>query len=71
MQEQLPDSCKEDQELVPGGDLCLLGNQWLRKAWDSSECVRVPREAEVRKVVGQLHNILDLCSLMLQIDFVW
>lgn len=61
MQRHIPDSIKEEQEIVPGGDLRRQGNQWLRKAWDSSKCFRVPREAECRKVVGQLVNLLDIC----------
>lgn len=61
MQSQLPPSIKENQESVPGGDLRLTGNSWLRKAFDDARCIRVPREAEVRRVIGQLTNILDIC----------
>ena len=64
MQEALPDSCREEQELVPGGDLRLLGNAWLRQAWEASKIERVPREAEVRKVVHQLINLVDVCPLL-------
>ena len=64
MQEALPDSYREEQELVPGGDLRLLGNAWLRQAWEASKIDRVPREAEVRKVVHQLVNLVDVCPLL-------
>ena len=63
MRIHLPDDCKEEQELLPGGDLRLGGNAWLRKAFDASRVRRVPREAEVRKVVHQLVNIVDVCTL--------
>ena len=28
-----PATIQEEQELVPGGDIRILGNAWLRKAW--------------------------------------
>lgn len=61
MEKHIPRSCKEDQFLIPGGDLRRLGNQWLRKAFDEAKVNRTPREGEVRKVIGQLSNILDIC----------
>ena len=63
MQNHMPESCKEEQELVPGGDLRLGGNTWLRNAFVESKALRVPRENEVRKVIHQLANIMDICSL--------
>ena len=63
MQKHMPESCKEEQELVPGGDLRISGNSWLRRAFDESRSQRVPREGEVRRVVHQLVNILDICLL--------
>lgn len=60
IQKSIPDSCKEDHELVPGGDLRCAGNQWLRRAFQDSKVQRVPREGEVRKVIGQLTNLLDI-----------
>ena len=63
MEKHLPESAKEDQELVPGGDLRILGNAWLRTAWDQSKVERVPRESEIRKVVGQLANLHEICTL--------
>ena len=64
IESHIPDYCKEEQELVPGGDLRCGGNSWLRKAFEASKVQRVPREAEVRKVVHQLVNILDICALL-------
>lgn len=60
MQKHIPASCREDQELIPGRDLRKGGNQWLRRAYDETNISRVPRESEVRKVVGQLAIILKL-----------
>ena len=62
MESLLPSSLKEDQELVPGGDLRLQGNGWMRKAWDQCGVSRAPREAEMRKIVWQLVNIYDICD---------
>lgn len=46
----------EEHELVPGGDLRLKGNSWLRVAWEScsDKVPRVPRESEFRKIVAKL-----------------
>ena len=63
MQRHLPSTCKEDQELVPGGDLRFQGNTWLRKAFDRSKIKRVPREPEVRKVLTQLVKLEDICTV--------
>lgn len=60
----LLDAVREEQELVPGGDIRLSGNAWLRSAWDDSQITRVCREAEVRKVIYQLANLYDVCFLV-------
>ena len=57
------DTIKEEEELVPGGDLRIKMNQWLRKAWTKSKASRVPREAEFRKVVRILTMRYSICSL--------
>lgn len=63
MQRNIPlDVVREEQELVPGGDLRKQGNAWLRAAWHESKVKRIPREGEIRKVIGQLANIHDICS---------
>ena len=63
MMKSLPAECRENQELVPGGDLRLTGNKWLRDAFKESRIQRVPREAEVRKVVHQIVNLTRVCNL--------
>ena len=60
----LLDAVREEQELVPGGDIRLSGNAWLRSAWDDSQITRVCREAEVRKVIYQLANLYGVCFLV-------
>ena len=64
MMSAMPDDCREEQELVPGGDLRLAGNTWLRKVWEDSRIKRVPRENDVRRVVNQLVNLTDVCPLL-------
>jgi hypothetical protein len=60
----MPDNVKKDQELVPGGDIRRKGNMWLRKAWEKCKATRVPREAELRKVVRQLAHRQKWCILI-------
>ena len=62
----MPESLKEEQELLPGGDIRVLGNGWVRKAWEDSKVARAPREGEVRRVVHQLDNIHGICILALK-----
>lgn len=59
-----PKTIQEEQELVPGGDIRILGNAWLRKAWQKSKCTRVPREAEFRKLVRLVAEQHSLCILV-------
>ena len=56
---------KEEQEMVPGGDLRCKGNKWLRSAWESveSKIPRVPREAEVRRIIQHLIQLHPICIL--------
>lgn len=63
IERHMPSTLKDDHEFVPGGDLRVGGNTWLRNAFDSANLARVPREGEVRRVVHQLVNIYDLCTL--------
>ena len=66
MEKRIPDNAMEEQELLPGGDLRIRANHWLREAWDEADIERVPREAEVRKVVQQIvHRNQQLCPLAL------
>lgn len=63
MEKLLPKSLKEDQELAPGGDLRTRGNSWIREAWVASRVGRALREREIQRVVHQLVNIYDICTL--------
>lgn len=42
---------KEKGHLVPGGDIRILGNQWLRAAFHDSKLSKVPRENQIREAV--------------------
>lgn len=55
------DVSREEQELVPGGDIRIRGNLWLRKAFSMSRIKRVPREGEFRKVVRIVAAKKHLC----------
>ena len=71
LERNLPvEKVKEEKELLPGGDLRLTGNTWVRKSWEESEIERAPREAEVRKVIYQLANIYDGLCVMANMFFV-
>lgn len=59
-----PALIREEQELIPGGDIRIKGNGWLRKAWSKCGSSRVPREAEFRKLVGHLAHHHSLCILV-------
>ena len=65
MEKYMPskDFIREEQEMLPGGDIRIKGNAWLRKAWSKSGGNRVPREAEFRRLVGFLMTQHNLCSL--------
>ena len=65
MERYMPKSVKEEQELVPGGDIRINGNMWLRTTFDSARLRRVPREGEVRRVIQQIATLYDLCTLAL------
>ena len=54
---------REEQEMLPGGDIRTKGNAWLRQAWSKSKANRVPREAEFRRLVGLLSTRHMLCPL--------
>ena len=45
---------KAKLELLPGGDIRVGGNQWVRAAWVDSKLNRVPREGQVRESVRKL-----------------
>ena len=57
------ETVREEQELCPGGDIRVKGNRWVRDAFQESGIQRVPRQAEVHKVVKHLVHRCNLCSL--------
>ena len=58
---------KRQCELLPGGDIRVLGNQWLRAAYVASDLKRVPRENAMRKACLHVVRKLHL-SAMLSFD---
>ena len=54
MVSRAPASLNVDQDLVPGGDLRLKGNAWLRSAFNRSGLSKVPRENQIRFAVKYL-----------------
>ena len=65
MEKYMPskDFIREEQEMLPGGDIRIKGNAWLRKAWSKTKGNRVPREAEFRRLIGFLSTRHNLCPL--------
>lgn len=43
------ETIRKKGEMWPGGDIRILGNQWLRSAYHASDLVKVPRENSLRK----------------------
>ena len=54
---------KEDHEFIPGGDLRIQGNSWMRQSFVDAKLSRVPRENEVRKVIFLVSKAFGLCIL--------
>ena len=63
---------KKDGELLPGGDIRILGNQWIRSAYERSGLSRIPREASMRlcihKVVRKARLRFRLSDIVFQPD---
>ena len=72
MEQKMPTvaSIVEEEELIPGGDIRIKGNAWVRDAYSKSRAKRVPRESEFRKIVALLVKKYNLCSLD-QIMLAW
>lgn len=65
MMEKVPtDEILQSQELIPGGDIRVKGNLWLRAAYTSAGLSKVPRETQVRLAVNKLVHKKKLCSLL-------
>ena len=45
---------KKEDELLPGGDIRVTGNQWIRVAFRNSGLGRVPRETQLRLTIQKL-----------------
>jgi len=45
---------KKEGELLPGGDIRILGNQWIRAAYERSGLSRIPREASMRLCIDKV-----------------
>ena len=48
------DRVKMEGELLPGGDIRLKGNLWVRSAYKGAGLERVPREGPVREALNRL-----------------
>lgn len=60
------DQIKKNGDLVPGGDIRINGNQWLRAAFVDSKLNKVPREVQVRhaiKIITQKHRLGSVLRL--------
>ena len=55
---------KKESQLVPGGDLRQVSNQWFRVAWRDSGFTRLPRESHFRLIVRKLIRKKNLCILI-------
>ena len=49
-----PEEVKKKNELCPGGDIRVKGNQWVRAAWRDCGLDRVCREGQVREAIKKL-----------------
>lgn len=64
MLEKIPvDDVLQNLEIVPGGDLRVKGNQWLRSSYVLAGLTKVPRETQVRLAVEKLSRKKRLCTL--------
>ena len=54
MLERLPDGVTTDGDLVPGGDIRIKGNAWIRSSFRASGLSKVPRESQLRFAVRKI-----------------
>ena len=54
MLSRMPPDISVDDDLVPGGDIRVKGNSWLRSAFKATELESVPRETQFRLAVGKI-----------------
>lgn len=53
MLDRMPDTSMDD-DVVPGGDIRVQGNSWLRSAFKRSSLKQVPRETQLRLAMGKV-----------------
>ena len=58
------DYVKKHGELWPGGDVRIMGNQWLRSAYCDASLSKVPRENSFRECVRKIVRKNHLRSLL-------
>ena len=51
MDDERKERIRKFNELWPGGDIRVKGNQWLRSAYHKSAVKKVPRENTIRKIL--------------------
>ena len=54
MHSRMPTNISLDDDLVPGGDMRIRGNSWLRSAFKATKLESVPRETPFRLAVGKI-----------------
>lgn len=60
--EKIRAQIKKEGELLPGGDIRILGNQWVRGAFRDAALSRVPRENQVRLALRRVVSKAKLSS---------
>ena len=50
----MPANISVDDDIVPGGDIRVRGNAWLRSAFKATGLGKIPRETQFRLAVGKL-----------------
>lgn len=63
MLQRIPENISVEGDLVPGGDLRLKANGWLRSSFKASGLRKVPREPQIRlkKSFGLSADIIPRC----------
>lgn len=67
MLQRIPENISVEGDLVPGGDLRLKANGWLRSSFKASGLRKVPREPQIRLVV---RKVLKKKSFGLSADII-
>ena len=51
---RMPEGIRAEDDIIPGGDIRLRGNVWLRSAFKASGLKQVPRESQCRLAVAKV-----------------